>query len=57
MPQYQLPNGEPNPDPYFDDVVAYEVCHVCDGSGAVDTPYSANDPCCPNCGGEGKVAL
>ena len=25
----------------------------CNGTGAVDAPFSGDDPCCPECDGEG----
>lgn len=31
-------------------------CTYCNGTGAVDTPTSADDPACPECDGEGKVS-
>ena len=57
MPEYTLPGGGPNPDPYGGDELTREVCHRCNGTGCVDTPYSGSDPDCPQCGGEGWVPL
>ena len=30
-------------------------CERCDGTGALDAPFSGSDPSCPDCSGEGKV--
>lgn len=32
-------------------------CRTCGGSGAVDAPTSADDPSCPDCDGEGNIAV
>jgi len=31
----------------------YEICERCDGTGAIDAPFSGSDPSCPECDGEG----
>ncbi|KKK55055.1 hypothetical protein LCGC14_3078440 [marine sediment metagenome] len=31
-------------------------CERCDGTGAIDAPYSGSDPSCPECDGEGIVS-
>lgn len=30
-------------------------CEHCNGTGAIDTPYSGSDPACPDCDGEGVI--
>ena len=30
-------------------------CETCNGTGAVDAPFSGDDPCCPECDGEGTL--
>jgi len=30
-------------------------CETCDGTGAVDAPFSGDDLCCPECDGEGTI--
>lgn len=30
-------------------------CERCDGTGAIDAPFSGSDPSCPECDGEGVV--
>jgi len=32
-----------------------QKCHICNGAGAVDTPWSGSDPSCPECDGEGVI--
>ena len=46
--------GKPGACGLFEDVMM--PCLYCHGTGAVDTPTSADDPSCPECDGEGKVA-
>jgi DnaJ-class molecular chaperone len=29
-------------------------CSTCDGTGAIDAPYSGSDPSCPDCDGTGS---
>jgi DnaJ-class molecular chaperone len=29
------------------------ICENCNGTGAIDAPFSGSDPCCPECDGEG----
>lgn len=31
------------------------ACATCGGTGCIDTPTSDDDPCCPDCDGEGEV--
>ena len=42
----------------FDEVATHwrdipYICSNCNGTGAVDAPYSGADPSCPVCGGDG----
>ena len=32
-----------------------EVCPRCEGTGAIDAPFSGSDPSCPDCDGEGTI--
>lgn len=32
-----------------------EKCERCDGTDAIDTPFSDSDPSCPDCDGEGYI--
>ena len=32
-----------------------EQCSRCNGTGAIDTPFSGSDPSCPDCDGEGVI--
>ncbi len=34
---------------------AAPACTNCGGTGAVDTPFSGSDPCCPECDGDGFI--
>ena len=31
-------------------------CERCNGTGAIDAPFSDSDPSCPDCDGEGLLA-
>jgi hypothetical protein len=35
--------------------VGTSKCERCDGTGAIDAPFSGSDPSCPECDGEGVV--
>ena len=41
------------PDGFWELVIGDEPCPRCDGTGAIDTPYSGSDPVCPECDGKG----
>lgn len=31
------------------------ICERCQGTGAIDAPWSESDPSCPECDGEGVI--
>tara|TARA_Y100000310_G_scaffold215539_1_gene216483 strand:- start:463 stop:642 length:180 start_codon:yes stop_codon:yes gene_type:complete len=33
----------------------FPECETCNGTGAINAPFSGSDPCCPDCDGIGYI--